>query len=76
MYNACQMKQGEDEPIDQIVTRLKKNTRCSFVGTDREMKDQIVLNCHPDNFLQRKTLRDDLDLQNLVVAARAIKIYK
>ena len=39
----------------------------------REIIGQIVFNCHSDP-LQRKALRDDLDLQSLVAAARAIQL--
>ena len=68
------MNQGEDEPIDQFVTRLKqKAQRCDLAYVDREIKDQIVFNCHSDR-LRRKALRDDLDLQNVVTAARAIEL--
>ena len=68
------MKQGENEPIDQFVTRMKqKAQRCNFVDVDHEIKDQIVFNFHSDR-LRRKTLTDDLDLQNLVVHVRAIEL--
>lgn len=32
------MKQGEDEPTDQFVTRLKQETRCNF-NDDCERRD-------------------------------------
>ena len=74
VYNFHQMKQSQDESIDQFVTRLKqKAQRCNFYDNDREIKDQVVFNCYSDR-LRRKALRDDLDLQNLVAAARAIEL--
>ena len=68
------MKHGENEPIDQFVTRMKqKAKRCNFADVHHEIKDQIVFNFHSDR-LRRKTLRDDLNLQNLVVDVRAIEL--
>ena len=74
VYNFRQMKQEQGESIDQFVTRLKqKAQRCNFYDNDREIKDQVVFNCYSDR-LRRKALRDDLDLPNLVAAARAIEL--
>lgn len=68
------MKQGEEKPVAQFTTRLKqKAQQCNFVDNNREIKNQIVFNQHSDH-LQRKSLRDDLDLKNLVAAARAIEL--
>ena len=53
VYNFRQMKQSQDESIDQFVTRLKQKAQ---------------------SCLRRKALRGDLDLQNLVAAARAIEL--
>ena len=55
-------------------TKLKqKPWQCNFIDVDREIKDQIVSNCHSD-CLRRKTWRDDLNWQNLQAGARAIEL--
>ena len=44
VYNFLQMKQEDDKPIDQFVTRLKqKAQRCNFVDVDREINDQYLI---------------------------------
>ena len=58
--------------MDLFVTRLKQKVQpCNFVDIDHEIKDQIVFNS--DRF-QRKALRNDLALQNLVAVARAMEL--
>ena len=49
VYNFHQMKQREDKPIYQFVTRLKqKAQQCNFVYVDREIKYHVVFHCHSD----------------------------
>ena len=63
---------GKDKPMDQFVTRLKQKVQpCNFVDIDHEIKDQIVFN---SDRVQRKALRNDLALQNLVAVARAMEL--
>ena len=58
--------------MDLFVTRLKQKVQpCNFVDIDHEIKDQIVFN---SDRVQRKALRNDLALQNLVAVARAMEL--
>ena len=40
------MKQEEDKPVDQFVTRLKQKAQYNSVDLNCEREDQIVFNCH------------------------------
>ena len=63
--------QDEDETIDQYHARLKSAAmRCDFADIDRELRDQIVMNCLSHS-LRKRALRDDLDLENLLKYARS-----
>ena len=73
VYNFRKLKQDDDgkrnthavEIIDQYVARLRTvGVRCEFADMNREIKDQIVLNCK-SNTLRREALRDDLSLDDL-----------
>ena len=58
--------------MDQFVTRLKQKVQpCNFVDIDHEIKDQIVFN---SDCVQRKALRNNLALQNLVAVARVMEL--
>ena len=73
-YSFRQLTQAEDEPIDKFVTRLREAaSRCQFHDTAREIKDQVVQKCTSDR-LRRKALREDLSLDNLLKAARAMEL--
>ena len=51
------MKQ-EEYTVDQFYTRLKSAAiRCDFHDADREIRDQIVMNCSSST-LRKKALRD------------------
>ena len=74
IYNFRQATQGSTETIDTFVTRLRKLAKsCNFADTDREVNNQIVFACHPQS-LRRQALRDDLPLDKLIAAARALEL--
>ena len=58
--------------ISLLPNKKQNPQRSNVVDVDCEIKNPIVFNCHFD-LLQRKALRDDLDIQNLVATAREIK---
>ncbi|XP_035827506.1 uncharacterized protein LOC106012713, partial [Aplysia californica] len=69
-----QARQEAGENIDSFCTRLRKlAATCDFQDSDRELKSQILQGCTSQR-LRRRALRDDLDLQNLLKAARALEI--
>ena len=74
IYNFRQATQGSTETIDTFVTRLRKLAKsCNFADTDREVNNQIVFACHSQS-LRRRALRDDLPLDKLIAAARALEL--
>ena len=74
MYNFRQAKQEATETIDAFVTRLRKLAKtCNFSNTDGEVTNQIIFACHSQS-LRRRALRDDLSLDKLVAAARALEL--
>ena len=74
IYNFRQAKQEATETIDAFVTRLRKLAKtCNFSNTDGEVTNQIIFACHSQS-LRRRALRDDLSLDKLVAAARALEL--
>ena len=74
VYIFRQAKQKEEETIDSFHTRLRQLSRyCAFPDVDKEIKEQIILNCC-SNSLRRKALREDLDLEKLLKAGRALEL--
>ena len=71
VYSFRKLYQHEDEPINAFVSRLRESAnRCDFNDVNREIKDQVVLNCKSDK-LRRKALSEDLALDRLLDMARA-----
>ncbi|KAK3720930.1 hypothetical protein QZH41_014537, partial [Actinostola sp. cb2023] len=74
VYNFRQAKQKEGEMLYSFHTRLRQLSKyCAFPDTDKEIKEQIILSCS-SNSLRRKTLRDDLNLVNLLKHGRALEL--
>ena len=73
IYSFRQATQGETETIDNYATRLRKLAKsCDFANVDREVANQIIFACQSKP-LRRCALRDDLSLDKLIAAARALK---
>ena len=73
VYNFRQAKQNEGESLDSFHTRLRTLAKtCEFANTDKEIKDQIILNC-TSHALRRRALREELDLATLLKAGRALE---
>ena len=66
------LKQEEGEPIDSFVIRLRDYAnRCDYGDLlDRMIRDQIIFSCSSGK-MRRKALAEDLDLKQLIAAARA-----
>ena len=74
VYNFRQAKQKDGENLDCFHTRLRSLAKtCDFTNPDKEIKEQIILNCK-SNSLRRKALREDLDLAGLMKAGRALEL--
>ena len=74
VYNFRQAKQKDGETLDSFHTRLRNLAKtCDFANPDKEIKEQIILNCQ-SNPLRRKALREDLDLAGLMKAGRALEL--
>ncbi|KAK3083972.1 hypothetical protein FSP39_006106 [Pinctada imbricata] len=74
VFEFRQMKQLQEETVDQFATRLRqKSKHCDFADNDGEIKSQIIQGC-TSNDLRRKALRDNLDLTKLLSTARAMEI--
>ena len=74
VYNFRQAKQKDGETLDSFHTRLRGLAKtCDFANRDKEIKEQIILNCQ-SNSLRRKALREDLDLAGLMKAGRALEV--
>ena len=74
IYNFRHVKQEATETIDAFVTRLRKLAKtCNFSNTDGEVTNQIIFACHSQS-LRRRALSDDLSLDKLVAAARALEL--
>ena len=72
VYNFRQAKQKDGETLESFHTRLRSLAKtCDFANPDKEIKEQIILNCQ-SNPLRRKALREDLDLAGLMKAGRAL----
>ena len=66
-------KGGENETVDEFVTRLKKATaRCGFTDVDLEIKLQLTFGCVSKR-VRRKALGEDISLDELIKYARAIE---
>eukprot|EP00794_Sanderia_malayensis_P010468 gene10468-biopygen7634 len=62
VFNFRQAKQNHGESLDNFHMRLRQLSKhCQFPDVDKELKEQIILNC-TSNALRRKALRGDLDL--------------
>ena len=73
-YKFRQAKQEKSESIDNFCTRLRRmSSTCEFADAEREIKSQILLGCS-SNHLRRKALREDMALNDLLKAARALEI--
>ncbi|KAL8605547.1 hypothetical protein ACOMHN_031484 [Nucella lapillus] len=69
-----QSKQEPSETIDTFCIRLRRlAATCDFPNVEREIKSQILQGCYSQR-LSRRALRDDLNLDNLLKAARALEI--
>eukprot|EP00794_Sanderia_malayensis_P000880 gene880-178_t len=70
---------GEDKDYKKAVEKLNQyfqaqlSKQCQFPDADKELKEQIILNC-TSNTLRKKALREDLDLTNLLKAGRALEL--
>ena len=74
VYNFRQAKQKDRETLDSFHTRLRSLAKtCDFANPDKEIKEQIILNCQ-SNPLRRKALQEDLDLAGLMKAGRALEL--
>ena len=74
IYKFRQAKQEMNEKIDTYHTRLRKlSENCSFTDKDKEIKSQII-QCCSSTRLRRKALREELSLEDLIKAARALEI--
>ena len=74
VYTFRQCCQHPQEPIDSCVTRLRKLAKsCGFTDMDTEIANQIVLACSSQT-LRRRALRQDLTLDHLIAAARALEL--
>ena len=74
VYNFRQAKQKDGETLDSFHTRLRTLAKtCDFANPDKEIKEQIILNCQ-SNPLRRKALQEDLDLAGLMKAGRALEL--
>ena len=73
IYILRQGKQKDGETLYSFHTRLRSQAKtCNFANPDKEIKEQIILNCR-SNSLRRKTLRE-LDLAGLMKAGTALKL--
>ena len=73
-YRFRQSKQRDSETIDEFCTRLRQlSVTCEFHDKNREIKNQILMGCKSGQ-LRRKALRDDMDLDNLLKAARTLEL--
>ena len=73
-YEFRNIKQGQNETIDQFATRLRqKAENCDFTDKDGEIKSQIIQGCYSHR-LRTKCLEDDKELTNLLTMARTMEI--
>ena len=74
VYKFRQAKQETSESIDNFCTRLRHlSSTCEFADNDIEIKNQIVQGCVSQR-LRRRALREDLTLDDLLKAARALEL--
>lgn len=74
VYKFRQAKQETSEKIDPYHTRLRKLCEnCEFADNDKEIKSQIIQGCSSTR-LRRKALREELSLDDLIKAARALEL--
>ena len=68
--NFQQAKQKDWETLHCFHTHLRSLAKnCDFANPDKEIKEQIILNCK-SNSLRQKALREDLDLSGFMKAGR------
>ncbi len=74
IYEFRQLRQLESETVDQFATKLRqKASNCAFSNTDGEIKSQIIQGCISTE-LRRKALKDSMNLEQLLLAARTMEI--
>ncbi|MCG8094404.1 MAG: DDE-type integrase/transposase/recombinase [Candidatus Thiodiazotropha endolucinida] len=74
IFQFRQMKQTDFETVDDFATRLRQKAEyCGFTDKTKEIKSQIIQGCKSAK-LRRKVLQENLDLTNLLLAARTMEL--
>lgn len=74
IFQFRQMKQTDSETVDEFTTRLRQKAEyCSFTDKTAEIKSQIIQGCKSSK-LRRKALQENLNLSNLLLAARTMEL--
>lgn len=74
IYKFRQSKPEANENIDSFHTKLRTlSENCDFTDKNKEIKSQIIQGCSSTR-LRRKALREELSLDDLIKAARALEL--
>ena len=74
VYNFRQAVQQEGESMDSFTTRLRRLANsCGFADVETEIANQIIFACK-SQALRRRALRDNMQLKDLIDAARSLDI--